>query len=415
MSTGQDITVIGAGLIGIACAAWLQRDGHRVTVVARGNPGEDCSFGNSGLLSPGSVVPPAVPGAWRNIPRWLLDPDGPLVVRPGYAPRLLPWLARWLKSCAEPRAREISRALTALHAPVFDNYAPLLADAGATGLIARTGQLYVSELDDGAAGTPFQRALREQAGVRTERLSGDAARELEPALGKAIRSALYFPDNGHSVNSFKLVQALAAHFQKAGGRLLKRAVTGFDISADGPRGLLTDGGPLPVKTLVIAAGAWSHRLTVQLGTPLPLEAERGYHLMLPDPGIQLRVPLVNRDHNFTMTTMDNGLRLAGTAEFAGVDAPPDYRRARMLLARGQRTLPGLRGDRAAEWMGCRPSLPDGLPVIDRSPRFPNVYFACGHAHFGLTEAPTTGKLIAELISGRRPSLDLTPYKATRFL
>jgi len=414
MTATQDITIIGAGLIGIACAAWLQRDGHRVTVIARGNPGEDCSFGNSGLLSPGSVVPPAVPGAWRNIPRWLLDPLGPLVVRPGYALRLLPWLAGWLKSCAEPRAREISRALTALHAPVFDNYAPLLADAGAAGLITRTGQLYVSEQDDGAAGTPFQQALREAAGVRTEKLSGDAARELEPALSKTCRSALYFPDNGHSVNSFKLVQSLAAHFQRAGGKLLKRAVTGFEMGGRGPRRLLTDGDPLPVGKLVVAAGAWSHRLTGQLGTRLPLEAERGYHLMLPDPGIRLRMPLVNRDHNFTMTTMDTGLRLAGTAEFAGVDASPDYRRARMLLERGRRTLPGLRGERATEWMGCRPSLPDGLPVIDRSPRFPDVYFACGHAHFGLTEAPTTGRLIAELIGGRAPSIDLAPFRATRF-
>jgi D-amino-acid dehydrogenase len=355
-----------------------------------------------------------VPGAWRNIPRWLLDPGGPLVVRPGYALRLLPWLSGWLKACAEPRARSVSRALASLHAPVFDNYAPLLADAGATGLISRTGQLYVSEQADGAAGTPFQQALREQAGVRTEKLSGDAARELEPALSTACRSALYFPDNGHSVNSFKLVQSLAAHFQRRGGTLLKRAVTGFEIGDGGPRRLLTDGDPLPVRTLVVAAGAWSHRLTEQLGTRLPLEAERGYHLMLPDPGIRLRVPLVNRDHNFTMTTMDTALRLAGTAEFAGVDAPPDYRRARMLLERGRRTLPGLRGDGAAEWMGCRPSLPDGLPVIDRSPRFPDVYFACGHAHFGLTEAPTTGRLIAELIGGRRPSLDITPFRVTRF-
>jgi D-amino-acid dehydrogenase len=414
MAAFQNVTVIGAGLIGIACAAYLQRDGHRVTVVASRGPGEDCSFGNSGLLSPASVVPPAVPGAWRNIPRWLLDPLGPLVVRWRYAPRLFPWLLDWLRSCGEQRAREVSRALAALHAPVFENYAPLLADAGATGLITRTGQLYVSERDDGAAGTPFQQALRKEAGVRAEHLSGDAARELEPALSKKCRSALFLPDNGHSVNSFRLVQSVAAHFQRSGGTLLMRTVTGFETGADGPRRLLTDAGSMPIETLVIAAGAWSHRLTEQLGTRLPLEAERGYHLMLPRPGITLRLPLVNRDHNFTMTTMDSGLRLAGTAEFAGVDAPPDYRRARMLLGHGQRTLPGLHGDGATEWMGCRPSLPDGLPVIDRSPRFPRVYFACGHAHFGLTEAPTTGKLIAEMISGRPPSIDLLPYRATRF-
>lgn len=410
----MNVTVIGAGIIGIACASWLQRDGHAVTVLSSRGPGEDCSYGNSGLLSPASVVPPALPGAWRDIPRWLLDPLGPLAIRWRYAPRLLPWLLGWLRACREDRARAVSRALAALHAPVFENYAPLLADAGATSLIQRTGQLYVSERDDGASGSSFAQALRRDAGVRAENLSGDAAREMEPALGKQCRSALFFPDNGHSVNSFRLVQSLAAHFRKSGGTVLQRTVTGFESGAEGPRRLLTDDGPLPVETLVIAAGAWSHRLTGQLGTRLPLEAERGYHLMLPRSGITLRLPLVDRDRNFTMTPMEGGLRLAGTAEFAGVDAPPDYRRARILLDHGRRTLPGLSSDGATQWMGCRPSLPDGLPVIDRSPNFAKVFFAFGHAHFGLTEAPTTGKLIAEMVGGRPTSIAAAPYRVSRF-
>jgi D-amino-acid dehydrogenase len=409
-----NVTVIGAGIIGMACATWLQRDGHAVTVVASHGPGEDCSYGNSGLLSPGSVVPPALPGAWRNIPKWLLDPLGPLAIRWRHAPRLLPWLAGWLKACREDRARAVSRALAALHAPVFENYVPLLADAGASHLVQRSGQLYVSEQDDGAGGTALARVLRAEAGVRAEGLSGDAAREIEPALGRQFRCGLYFPDNGHSVNSFKLVQALARHFQRSGGRLLKRTVVGFDIGPEGPRALRTDGDLVPSEKLVIAAGAWSHRLSAQLGSTFPLEAERGYHLMLPKPEVAVKLPLVNRDHNITLTPMDDGLRIGGTAEFAGVDTPPDYRRARVLLSHGRRTLPGLHGDGATEWMGCRPSLPDGLPVIDRSPRFSNVYFAFGHAHFGLTEAPTTGRLIAEMVDGRRPSIPLEPYRATRF-
>src|SRR5262249_632257 len=265
--------------------------------------------GNSGLLSPGSVVPPALPGAWRNIPRWLIDPLGPLAIRWSYAPRLLPWLAGWLNACREGRAREVSQALASLHAPPFENYAPLLADAAATDLVMRMGQLYVSAQDGAAAGSGLVQALRERAGIRTEILSGDAAREMEPALGPQYRSALYFPDNGHSVNSFQLVQKLAGHFQRSGGSLLTRTVTAFETSDNGPRRLLTDAGALPVETLVIAAGAWSHRLAAQLGTRVPLEAERGYHLMLPRPGITLHRPLVDRDHNFTMTPMNTGLRL----------------------------------------------------------------------------------------------------------
>jgi len=414
MSEKKNVTVIGAGIVGICCASYLQRDGHQVTVIDSLPPGEGCSRGNAGLLSPSAVVTPAVPGAWRSIPSWLFDPLGPLAVRWRYTPNLLPWLLVWLKSCGEAQVRTRSEALRTLHAPVFDNYAPLLADAGAADLIQRVGQLYVSRNENGATGSALVQELRKLAGIRMEILDGDELRALEPAVGPQYRSGLFFPDNGHSINSFRLVQVLAAHFQSSGGTVLQRKVNGFELGAGGPSRLLTEAEPLPVETLVIAAGAWSHRLTKQLGTRVPLEAERGYHLMLPNPGVKPRIPVVNRDYNFTITPMENGLRLAGTAEFAGIDAPPDYRRARILLEHAQRTLPGIKGEGAMEWMGARPSLPDHLPIIDRSPRFENVYFAFGHAHFGLTEAPTTGRLIADLVTGRPPALDPTPYRATRF-
>ena len=410
----RHITVIGAGIVGMACASYLQRDGHKITVVDSRAPGEGCSYGNAGLLSPGSVVPQAMPGAWRQVPKWLLDPLGPLAIRPAHLPRLAPWLAAWLGSCREARAWKVSTALAALHAPVFENYRPLLEAAGVASLVRRVGQLYVSERDDGAAGSQLVQAMRNVAGIRTEMLTGAAIRELEPALSLTCRSALYFPDNGHCVNSFRLVQALAEHFQRSGGTLLRRTVTEFDIGPAGPRAIGTDAEPLPVETLVIAAGAWSNALTMKLGSRFPLEAERGYHLHLPNPGVAPRIPVVNRDFSFTITPMENGLRFAGTAEFAGLEAPPELRRARMLLAHAVRMLPGIVGTGATEWMGSRPSLPDTLPVIDRSPRYANVYFAFGHGHFGVSEAPTTGRLIAELVGGRPPSLDLSPYRATRF-
>jgi D-amino-acid dehydrogenase len=407
------IAVIGAGIVGMCCAAWLQRDGNAVTVIDPRAPGEGCSFGNAGLLSPGAIVPPVLPGAWRNIPRWLVDPLGPLALRWRYLPWLAPWLLHWMRAGTEQRAREVSAALKALHAPVFEGYAELL-DGADSDLIRRTGQLYVSEQPDGALGPELVQRLRAEAGVRCEVLRDEALREIEPALGAQFRSGLYFPEHGHSVNSLRLVKVLADRFRAQGGVFVRDTVRGFEIAPDGPRRVHAGARVLSFEKIVIAAGAWSHRLTAQLGTHVPLEAERGYHLTLPAPGVMPRVPLVNRDAGFTITPMENGLRLAGTAEFAGVDAPPDYRRARMLLTHAQRTLPGLSGVRATEWMGCRPSLPDGPPVIDHSPRFSNVWFAFGHAHFGLTEAPTTGRLIADLVAGRAPALDLAPYRVSRF-
>jgi D-amino-acid dehydrogenase len=398
----------------MCCAAWLQRDAHAVTVIDPRLPGEGCSFGNAGLLSPGAIVPPVLPGAWRNIPRWLMDPLGPLALRWRYLPRLVPWLVHWMRAGTEQRAREVSAALKALHAPVFENYRTLLEDAEPD-LIRHTGQLYVSEQVDGALGPQLVRTLRAEAGVRIEILREAAVREREPALGPQFRSGVFFPEHGHSVNSLRLVKVLAERFRARGGVFVQDAVRGFDIGPAGVRRIYTHGAPLPVEQVVIAAGAWSHRLTAQLGTRVPLEAERGYHLTLPEPGVVPKIPVVNRDFNFTITPMEVGLRLAGTAEFAGVDAPPDYRRARVLLQHASRTLPGVSGANATEWMGCRPAMPDGLPVIDRSPRLTNVCFAFGHAHFGLTEAPTTGKLIADLIAGREPAFDIAPYTVRRFL
>ena len=410
----KNITIVGAGIIGMVCANYLQRDGHKVTVIDSRGPGEGCTAGNAALLSPDAVIPPAMPGNWRKIPGWILDPLGPLAIRWNYVPRITPWLAGWLRACSADRARAVARGLRALHAPVFDAYAPLLKDAGATHLLQRSGQLYVSELNGGASGSPLTTEMREAAGVHTQLLSGAAARELEPALGENIKSALYFPNNGHTINSLRLVQMLAEHFQRSGGTVLRRNVTGFETGEHGPCSVITDGGARPVETLLIAAGAWSGRLAAQLGTSLPLEAERGYHLTLPDPGVMPRLPLIHRDFYFTTTPVQAGLRMAGTTEFAGLDAPPDYRRARMLFTHAQRMLPGLRDSGATQWMGARPSFPDGLPVIDRSPLHVDVFFAFGHSHFGLTAAPVTGRLIADLVSGRKPSIDITPYQARRF-
>jgi len=414
MSRQAHFTVIGAGIVGIACASYLQRAGYRVTVVDSLPPGEGCSFGNAGLISSGACVPFSMPDLLWRVPSFLADPLGPLALRWSYLPRALPWLVRFLAAGRPRRVREVSRAMAALHTPCFDAYAPLLKAAGAEDLIRRTGTLYVSKKENGALGDSLTTALREEAGVTSQPIGAAELRQLEPALSPDYRSGLFFPDNGHSVNSFRLVQVLAAQVARDGGEILRRTVRGFRFDTDKPVALLTDAGEMPLDRLVIAAGAWSHRLTEQLGTTVPLEAERGYHVMLPNPGVRPRLPISNKDHSFAATPMENGLRFAGTVEIGGVDAPPDYRRAKILLQHGKAMYPGLNTEGMTEWMGCRPSLPDGLPVIDVSPKFPSVLFAFGHSHYGLMGAAITGKLIAELAFGAPPSINLAPYRASRF-
>ena len=416
MSISRDthVTVIGAGIVGVAAALYLQRAQCRVTVLDRGAPGEGCSFGNAGLISPGACVPFGMPDMIWKVPRYLTDPLGPLAIRWAYLPHALPWLLRFLAAGRPERVRHISRAMAALHSRAFEAYAPLLKEARAEDLVRHSGQLYASKQQEGVEGSRLAQELREAAGVKVEVLGADELHQLEPALSPRYRSALFFPENGHSINSFRLVQVLAEQVVRNGGNIVRRTVSGFRFADGRPSAVATDAGDMPVDRVVIAARAWSHRLLAMLGTRVPLEAERGYHVMLPDPGVTPRLPVSNRDHGFAATPMENGLRFAGTVEIAGLDAPPDFRRARVLLQHGKEMYPGLRTAGMTEWMGSRPSLPDGLPVIDVAPNFPSVHLAFGHSHYGLMGAAMTGKLIAELVTGVPPSIDLAPYSVRRF-
>ena len=414
MSSPRHVTVIGAGIVGMACASTLQREGHAVTVVDSRPPGEGCSKGNAGHVSPGSCLPLAMPGIMRRVPGWLFDPLGPLAIRWCYLPRATPWLMRFIRAATRLRAEATASALRALHAPSFEAYDPLVKAAGAEDLICRTGQLLVYESEESFASDRIGRELRRACGVAIEELDGPAIRELEPSLAPIYPRAIFFPEHGFCRNPLRLVQALAEQFTRAGGTILRRTVTGFELEPEGPRRLHTDAGELEVEQLVIAAGAWSHRLTARLGDKVPLESERGYHLELPASGTAPRLPVTSAERKFAATPMETGLRFAGTVEFAGLSAPPDYRRARVLLEHGRRMFPGLNGEGAREWMGHRPSLPDSRPVIDRATRFATVHYAFGHGHTGLTGASMTGRLIADLVAGRPPEIDLSPFRVTRF-
>jgi len=408
------VLVVGAGIVGVCCASYLQRAGFDVTVVDRLAPGEGCSFGNAGNVSPGAVVPYSMPGTLWSVPGWLLDPLGPLALRPSHLPKLAPWLLRWMAASRPAAVRRISAAMHALHKPVFSAYAPLLEAASGTDLIAMTGQLYVSTRS-GPMDSSLARELREAAGIRSQALSGAEIRELEPTLSPEFQSGLLLPENGTCLNPHRLVRVLAEQVVRNGGQILRGEVRGFRMERGVPAAAIMGEAEITFGHLVIAAGAWSNALSRQLGLDVPLEAERGYHVTIADPGPMPRMPVTNRDASFASAPMEMGLRLAGTAEYAGIEAAPNWRRARILLEHGRRMYPGLTTASFTEWMGCRPTLPDGLPIIDRSARHANVVFAFGHSHFGLTAAPATGRIVAELVAARQPhAIDLASYRADRF-
>jgi len=411
MTEGTNIAVVGAGIAGVCCAIHLQRDGHRVTLIDRDEPGKGCSFGNAGFISPGTATPRATPDVLSQVPGWLLDAAGPLRIRWTYALQAAPWLVRFVRAGRQETIDAGIRALQDLHGQAFDIYDSLIETDG---LIRRLGQLYVFETDAAFAKAQKLNVQRRERGVTVDELDADAVRQIVPELGPACRHALLFPDNGHTVSPYRLVRTLADRFAADGGSIRHRNVSGFAVVGGKVTGIETDLGVLLADHVVVAAGAWSVRLARRLGDRIPLETQRGYHLELPDPGLSLRIGMQSAERKFTITPMEDGLRLAGTAEFAGLDAPPDYRRAQALFGHASRLLPGLKEAGARHWMGHRPCTPDSLPVIDRASRHANVHYAFGHGHTGLSGSPMTGKLIAEMVAGRATSIDATPFRLGRF-
>jgi D-amino-acid dehydrogenase len=414
MAARNDVTVIGAGIVGTCCALYLQREGFAVRLVDRAGPGEGASFGNAGNLGFASCVPLGLPGVLKKVPRMLFDADSPLKLRLGHLPRALPWLLRFVAASRPAAVEAIADARHSLLSRLHEGYDPLIADAGAQDLIAASGLLMTWESEAAFAASALALDLRRRRGIHFETLDGNQARQIEPALTPAVVRAIHIPRLAHVTDPLALTRALARSFVQKGGEIVRATATGFDIGPEGPRALETDAGRLAASRIVIAAGAWSRRLAARLGTRVPLEAERGYHVMFAEPPTTLRVAVMSADRYIAVTPMREGIRTAGIAEFAGIDAPPDMAIARRVGRQAQALIPRLRGEPGRAWMGPRPSHPDSKPVIGRSPRFPNVWFAFGHDHIGLALGGITGKLIGELVAGRSPSVDLAPFRPDRF-
>jgi len=415
---GKIVGVIGAGMVGITAASFLQRDGHTVFVLDPGAPGEGASFGNAGCLNGSSVVPMSMPGTVRNVPRWLMDPLGPLAIRWRYLPTIAPWLVRFIRAGAPEHVKAQARALRALLAPSVETLLPLARSAGVADIIHRVGHLWAYRTAESYAKDQAAWRLRRDNGVVVTELDADQLRQAEPALSREFTRGVLVEENGHLGNPHRMVRGLAEELQRNGGEIHLARATGFALEGGRLKAIRSDRGEFPCDAAVVAAGAWSKPLTAALGDRVPLETERGYHIMIRNPEVMPRLPVADADGKFVGTPMETGLRFAGTVELAGLAAPPDWRRARILLEQGRRLLPGLKASYREEelsvWMGHRPSLPDSLPCLGPSARSPDVVYAFGHGHVGMAASPMTGKLVADLVAGRAPAVDITPFRAGRF-
>ena len=413
-SNTKTVGIVGAGIVGICCALYLQRSGYKVTLIDGKGISQGCSKGNAGHFATEQVFPLADKSLLPQLPKMLLDPLGPFRIKLSYLFKAMPWFVRFLFNMQDKKVQSHTLALRSLNEKSIVAYQPLLDDADLGHLLSTKGSLLTFETTKQRQIEKLLGAFRAE-GINLELLDRKQLEELEPGLDKRVKSAILFKDVAHTCDPELLSFELTKHFLKNGGEFIQQDVDLLQPHALGIEVKLKHKN-LRFNKVVVATGAWSKQLVAPLGYKVPIEAERGYHLMLEQHKL-LNRPVASAERKFIMTPMSAGLRLAGTVEFAGLNAKMNEKRADALLPHAKQLLPELAEHVPSgneKWMGCRPSLPDSLPVIGHAPRHKHLYFAFGHQHLGLTQGAITGKIISELIDNKPPSVDVSPFNINRF-
>jgi D-amino-acid dehydrogenase len=406
--------VIGAGIIGTAVAAYLAHAGEPVTAIDRTGVCEETSAGNAAAFAFSDILPLAQKGMIRNLPRWLADPLGPLAIPPAYFPRLIPWLVRFLLAGRIGRRRRALATQIALMRLADREWEDLVSLCAARPMLREDGslELYESTAEFSASLPGWEE--RAEAGIGFHHVQGSELSELQPGLSSRFVAGTFVPRWKNASDPRKLGQTIFEFARRNGCSLIQEDVSAVRADDEGVQVTLAGGHEISAANVVIAAGAWSNRLTRQFGESVPLETERGYNTTLPGDAFDLRRQLIFSAHGFVIVPLENAIRVGGAVELGGLDRPPDFRRAKAMLAKAKLFLPELNTDGGREWMGFRPSMPDSLPVIGRSSQHKNVFYAFGHGHLGLTQAAATGRLIRDLVFGQTPAIELEAFSPQRF-
>jgi len=410
----KTVAIIGAGIVGVSTAIWLQRAGHEVVLIDRLGPAEGTSYGNAGVLASCSVVPVTVPGLLAKAPGMLLNPESPLFLRWSYLPRLLPWLARYLSHCRPEQTRRIAGALTPILGDSLEQHQALAAGTGAEGWVVPSDYNFIYANRAAYEADGFGWSLRRENGFTWDEMETAALRAYDPVFGPNSGFAVRMPGHGFISDPGRYVKDLAKHVTDKGGRVVTAEARDFRIEAGRITAVETTQGPVACDVAVVTAGVWSGPLTRRLGLRVPLESERGYHVELLGANLAPRAPSMIAAGKCVVTPMDGRLRVAGLVEFGGLDAPPSRKPFAYLLRRAKEAIPGLTWSETREWMGHRPAPTDSIPLIGAVPGAEGAYLGFGHQHVGLTGGPKTGRILAGLISGQRPNIDLAPYRPERF-
>jgi glycine/D-amino acid oxidase-like deaminating enzyme len=406
-----EIAVIGAGVIGLAVAERLLAEGREVVLIDPGAPGMGASYGNAGTIADYAVAPVGTPDVLRNLPALLFNKSSPLAIRPGGVPALLPWLARFASQSLPGPAARNAQAIAALLKGAGPLWQDLAARIGAADILQPRGCLYLYGSAAEAAAAEAEMARRRDLGVSVRVIDGTELAALEPGL-PALAGAAFFPDAIFLNDPGRMMQALAARVTAKAEHLAAPAMRlsreGKGVRVEGP------GIALTARHAVLAAGAHSRPLAAMAGDRVPLDTERGYHVEWDMPEPRLSRPSCVMARGFYLCPMAGRLRAVGTVELGGLAAPPSPHRIAKLVEGARSVFPDLPETPDRSWMGFRPSMPDSLPVIGPSRAGPEVIHAYGHGHLGVTLAPVTAGLVADVLAGRTPGRDMRAVLPTRF-
>lgn len=408
-----EVTVIGAGVIGLSVALMVQARGLSVTVIDREGPAAGASAGNAGAFAFTDILPLASPGILRKAPKWLLDPLGPLSIPPAYALQIAPWLYRFWRACSPRAVAASTAAQTALMDLSRAELEPFLTATGTLGMLRKNGNLQVYESQTELLASQPGWDARSAHGIEFRHMNAEEMATLQPGLSPRFTHGTFTPGWWSIADPKDFVLALAEKFCAAGGRIVTAEVTGLTLQ-DGKVYIRTNGEPLTADKVVLAAGAFSHRIAATLGERIPLETERGYNTTLPPGAMDLRCQITFGGHGFVVSPLSTGIRVGGAVELGGLSLPPNYKRSEAMLQKARAFLPELKTEGGTQWMGFRPSLPDSLPAIGYSKASPHVIHAFGHGHLGLTQSAGTARIVADLLTDRTPPVDLTSFSPQRF-
>lgn len=407
-----EIAVIGAGVIGMACALRLAAEGREVVILDPAEPGMGASYGNAGTIADYAVQPVGTPDVLKNLPSLLFDRNSPLAIRQAALPALAPWLMRFARQSLPGAAAANARAIAALVASANAEWQELATEIGGAGILQHRGCLYLYETRKAFAAAERDMTHRRSLGIAVELIDPSALAAMEPGLPGVEGGAAFFPKATFLADPGEMMRRLAARLQAVGVRHIAQRVDRLTRTPGGVR-LGTAQTNIRARTVILSAGAHSRRLAAQAGDRVPLDTERGYHVEWDMPAPRLTRPSCPTTRGFYLCPMAGRLRVAGTVELGGLTAPPSPHRVARLIEGARAIFPDL-GAPSRDWMGFRPSMPDSLPVISASRAGSDVIHAYGHGHIGLTLAPITARIVADITAGRQSGIDLAPYAVTRF-